>query len=436
MEYPGVNLGQRGGLFDLYQYYLGGYDQDDTTGPVTQVPTTTGGNQDGFSVYNPDPNRVRQPIGSPYPDINFDGPLTQEQLADYRFQQNRANAGAGYYGDPNYIGGFSGNITQSGPGREFIYDNTGKSYDDMAIMTGVEDEDPSLIAKIRSGIINNPLAQGIMAFANPGFALAKTAGVGILDAFGNLTGVNKRAIQETQLSQQGIAIDDIGRVAFQNFGIKEDGKFGALGAYDPSGVNIMAGYNANMITQDTFDKRRKKAKEKMSPKGFEEFNIALTAAEDLWKKTQEVSEKIVDKREFDRRKEKREKIQEDLAAAGFGESGAVGLDADMDVSIQDYDDAGTYTPPSSNDKAPPSKPKSTKPSAPPSMGFGNPSSNNGGGGGGGTSAAGGAGAGGGSQQASSSGSTNSGRSDGGWGWKDGGLVQRKPYGDGGIVDLL
>ena len=24
----------------------------------------------------------------------------------------------------------------------------------------------------------------------------------------------------------------------------------------------------------------------------------------------------------------------------------------------------------------------------------------------------------------------------GWGWKDGGLVQRKPYGDGGIVDLL
>ena len=434
MEYPGVNLGQRGGLFDLYQYYLGGYDQDDTTGPVTQVPTTTGGNQDGFSVYNPDPNRVRQPIGSPYPDINFDGPLTQEQLADYRFQQNRANAGAGYYGDPNYIGGFSGNITQSGPGREFIYDNTGKSYDDMAIMTGVEDEDPSLIAKIRSGIINNPLAQGIMAFANPGFALAKTAGVGILDAFGNLTGVNKRAIQETQLSQQGIAIDDIGRVAFQNFGIKEDGKFGALGAYDPSGVNIMAGYNANMITQDTFDKRRKKAKEKMSEKGFKEFDIALTAAENLWKKTQEVSEKIVEKREFEKRKEKREKIQEDLTKAGFGEAGAVGLDSNMDKQI--FDDY-TYTPPSGDDtpKAPPKKPQQSGPtySGMSSIGSGG---GGGGGGGGGTSAAGGAGAGGGSQQASSSGSTNSGRSDGGWGWKDGGLVQRKPYGDGGIVDLL
>lgn len=83
----------------------------------------------------------------------------------------------------------------------------------------------------------------------------------------------------------------------------------------------------------------------------------------------------------------------DYTVSPFGKAGAVGLDADMDVSIQDYDDAGTYTPPSSNDKAPPSKPKITKPSAPPSMGFGNPSSNNGGGGGGGTSAAGGAGAG-------------------------------------------
>ena len=436
MEYPGVRLGQRGGLFDLYQYYLGGGDESqDTTDPGTQAPNTTGGNPEGFSVYNPDPNRVRQPIGSPYPDINFDGPLTQEQLADYRFQQNRADAGAGYYGDPNYIGGFSGNITQTGPGREFIYDNTGKSYDDMAIMTGVEDEDPSLIAKIRSGIIDNPLFKAAAAIYNPASALVQ-GGIQFLQE--NLP-VNARAIQETQLSQQGIAIDDIGRVAFQNFGIKEDGTFGALGAYDPSGVNIMAGYNANMITQDTFDKRRKKAKEKMSPKGFEEFNIALTAAEDLWKKTQEVSEKIVDKREFDRRKEKREKIQEDLAAAGFGESGAVGLDANMDKQI--FDDY-SYTPPSRDDKpqAPSKKPDYSNVSTggPPSQGGGGggPPSQGGGAsyGGGGSSAA---KAGGGSQQAKSGGSRPGGGGGmSGWGWKDGGLVQRKPYGDGGIVDLL
>ena len=430
MKYPGVNLGQRGGLFDLYQYYLGGGDESqDTTDPVTQVPTTTGGDQ--TNTMGIDLNRITQPIGSPYPDISFDGPLTQEQLADYRFQQNRADAGAGYYGDPNYIGGFSGNITQTGPGREFIYDNTGKSYDDMAIMTGVEDEeDIGFLTSVRQNVLKNPLFKVAASVYNPASSLVK----GGLQFLKDNLPVNARAIQETQLSQQGIAIDDIGRVAFQDFGIKEDGKFGALGAYDPSGVNIMAGYNANMITQDTFDKRRKNAKEKMSPEGFIEFNIALTAAEDLWKKTQEVSEKIVDKREFDRRKEKREKIQEDLTKAGFGESGAVGLDADMDKQI--FDDYSYTPPPSGGDdkpQAPPSKPQQSGPTY---SGMSSIGSGGGGGGGGGTSAAGGAGAGGGSQQASSSGSTNSGRSDGGWGWKDGGLVQRKPYGDGGIVDLL
>ena len=33
----------------------------------------------------------------------------------------------------------------------------------------------------------------------------------------------------------------------------------------------------------------------------------------------------------------------------------------MDVSIQDYDDAGTYAPPEDKPKAPPSKPKVTTP---------------------------------------------------------------------------
>ena len=38
-EYPGVRLGQRGGLYDLYQYYLGGGDQV-TDAPVSTVNTT------------------------------------------------------------------------------------------------------------------------------------------------------------------------------------------------------------------------------------------------------------------------------------------------------------------------------------------------------------------------------------------------------------
>ena len=45
-----------------------------------------------------------------------------------------------------------------------------------------------------------------------------------------------------------------------------------------------------------------------------------------------------------------------------------------------------------------------------------------------------AGMGGGSRQATSAGSTNSGRTDRGWGWAEGGYI-RRPYGEGGIVTL-
>ena len=51
-------------------------------------------------------------------------------------------------------------------------------------------------------------------------------------------------------------------------------------AYKEDGSNIMAGYNAAKVTQETFDKRRAKAEKNMTPKGFLEFNKALTAAEE------------------------------------------------------------------------------------------------------------------------------------------------------------
>jgi hypothetical protein len=435
MEYPGINLGKRGGLFDLYRYYLGGGDESqDTTDPGTQAPNTTGGNQEGFSVYNQDPNRVRQPIGtqrrSDIPQMDFFAnlPTTDPRYAstaDQIFQQNRADAGEFFYGSPNYIGGAPGNIVQSGPGREFTGDEAMFVGDPRDLG---EEKDPSLIAKIRSGIIDNPLFKAAAAIYSPASLLVK----GGLQFLQDNLPVNARSIQETQLSQQGIAIDDIGRVAMQNFGKGPDGKYGALDYYDPSGINIMAGYNASLITQDTFDKRRAKAKKKMSEDGFKKFDIALTAAENLWKKTQEVSDKIVDKREYNRRKDKREKIQKDLTAAGFGKAGAVGLDPDMDKQIiDDY----TYTPPSRDDtpkpsrddtpKAPPSKPKqSTFRES-----YEREDRNTGSSGGGASYDSGSAGT-------SAGKSTSRGRTDGGWGWKDGGLVQRKPYGNGGIVDLL
>ncbi len=89
--------------------------------------------------------------------------------------------------------------------------------------------------------------------------------------------------------------------------------------------------------------------------------------------------------------------------------------------IDDY----TYTPPSGDDKppqAPPQKPDNVpqgiRESTPGSGEFGGAAD---------YSSA--------SAGTSAGKSSSGGRRDGGWGWKDGGLV-RKPYSDGGIVDLL
>jgi hypothetical protein len=90
-----------------------------------------------------------------------------------------------------------------------------------------------------------------------------------LDYLGNMLPVNRRAIMENELSGQGIMVNDIGQIV---------GDGGA--AYKEDGSNIMAGYNANKITKDTFTKRRTKAKDNMSAAGFKEFNKALTAAEE------------------------------------------------------------------------------------------------------------------------------------------------------------
>jgi len=458
MEYPGVRLGQRGGLYDLYQYYLGGGDESQdtgSTGPVTTVPVTTSGG-DQTNTMGVDLNRITQPsrtanpfrtdipnvtdTGEKFSDLLTTDPRYMSQ-AEMRFQQNRADAGAYAYDSPMYSGGASGNITQTGPGREFIYDNTGKSYDDMAIMTGVEDEDPSLMAKIRGGILDNPLFTAVSGFFNPGFALARTAGKGILDAFGNLLPVNARAIQEKEGLTQGLAIDDIGRVAFQDFGIKEDGKYGALGRDDVR--NIFAGLNYSMIDQSTIDKMIDRIeKGSMSDDGKKKRIDIINQAWNIKQMSDSEAQKIINKKEYERREKKREKIQKDLAAAGFGESGAVGIDKDMDKRI--FDDY-SYTPPSR-------KPVSTAGQAgPPSQrgvssvstaGQAGPPSQRGVSS---VSTAGQAGPpsqrGGASYSSRTAGtsagkSSSRGRTDGGWGWKDGGLVQRKPYGDGGIVDLL
>jgi hypothetical protein len=341
--------------------------------------------------------------------------------ADQIFLQNRADAGEFFYGSPGYIGGAPGNIVQSGPGRKFTGDEAMFVGDPRDLIEKDEDQAFSF-ASFKEGIMDNPLFQGAVAFLNPVGAMARAGLEAILPT------TNERAILERRAGDQGIAVDDIGRIAMQDFGFRPDPatgemKYTALSYMDPSGVNIFQGYNLNKITQETIDERRANAKKKMSAEGFEKFNIALTAFEkNIFNKIKEDTEDEIKRREYIDREKKREKIQEDLTAAGFGEAGAVGLDPDMDKQIiDDY----TYTPPSGDDKppqAPPQKPDNVpqgiRESTPGSGEFGGAAD---------YSSA--------SAGTSAGKSSSRGRRDGGWGWKDGGLV-RKPYSDGGIVDLL
>ena len=386
MEYPGVRLGQRGGLYDLYQYYLGGGDQaTGNEGPVTTVsmPVTTGGGGGGqTNSMGVDSNRIKQPTGSPFTS----------------FEQNRADAGSS-----QYTGGFAL------PG---------------GIMTGVE-EDPGFLAKIREGILDNPLFAAASSFASP----FVTAGKSILNKFGEMLPINMRAITEQQGLQQGTAIDDIGRVAYQDFGIREDGTYGALSRDDPR--NIFAGLNYSMIDQSTIDKMKNRLNKTIAKTTDENklntYRNRLKIIDQAWNTKQKVDD--VSKEIY--RKKKNQGFTKGTTA---GPSGFIGLSKGMDVSIQDYDDAGTYVVPkkttstvvqdAGKDRRAPT-PKST-----PKKSSGSYSRSYNPGAGGVVQHSGGGGS------TSSKSASKSTRGNNPWGLKDGGLVTRKPYGDGGIVDLL
>jgi len=106
--------------------------------------------------------------------------------------------------------------------------------------------------------------QGYMKNSLAGQLLGKAA-----SGIESLFPVNRRAIIENEALGSGFRLNDIGQIV-------SDG--GA--AYDPSGLNIMAGYNLAKVDQSTFDKRRERAKNNMTPEGYKEFNKALTAAEE------------------------------------------------------------------------------------------------------------------------------------------------------------
>ena len=71
-----------------------------------------------------------------------------------------------------------------------------------------------------------------------------------LDYLGNMMPINRRAILENEALGQGIMLNDIGQIV-------------SAGGNINTAENIMAGYNLNKITADTFQKRRDMINEKM-----------------------------------------------------------------------------------------------------------------------------------------------------------------------------
>ena len=407
-EYPGVRLGQRGGLYDLYQYYLGGGDQV-TDAPVSTVNTT----------------QFIQPVSGGQGEGQVGGGYVPEYLprdAD-GFQIQPESPGSGIFSSqyrPDNFGvdrniatfGAAGKPIMSGYIEEDeepnLLDRVGtrtRSFFDNLGSSGI-----GSFARTVGGAIGGPLMSGLSYLTRIGRpADAIYSYGGDQTGFGSRAALTQEEVRNMEFLEAMGGVNERGQ---DKYGINTVSAFGDYTAYNEKRVgeleNIVADQRKRGL-EDTIQMQELKDRTGLqeSIEADEEETAAEIAAKNkMTLDNAYLTSKIKPKTAIDTYKEQ-------LGATDdAGITSTIITPTNVEASEVAYQaPAPSYSPPS---YSPPSN----------------------GGGGGGTSASGGAGAGGGSQQAKSSGSTNSGRSDGGWGWKDGGLVTRKPYGDGGIVDLL
>ncbi len=224
-------------LFDLVQQYLKRdnlpetfkYDRTPPIGtnppglfpqppikPIEKILPRPGGNEEGFSVYNPDPNRTRTP----------------DRYSPYNYRQAA---------ERNLIG----DVYSSGTAAQKMMDNYPEYYEGPQL-TGI----PGMV-------------QGYMKNSIPGQLIGNVVG-----GINNLLPVNRRAIYENELLGQGIMLNDIGQIVSDGGNIN-------------TAENIMAGYNANKVTAETFQKRRDMINAKMKDPAQKAAKLAaLDAAEE------------------------------------------------------------------------------------------------------------------------------------------------------------
>ena len=248
---------------------LGYYDPNSAQPDPTPDPTpdryasqNQGG--DNFSPYNPDPNTLKN-FNENY-NLNFNKKNNQ-QLSTLR-DSIRANSALN---EMNIDNPFSGEIQS--------IENMG--YDDMmpnittANQQNVEEEE-GLAALARKKFGN--ILSFVGGLAIPGLGPLKSG----LNAIGNTLPTNKRYIMENELMGSGFNINDIGQI------VSDGGDYD-----DPSGKNVMAGYNAYKVNADTFAKRRAMINAKMSPKNKVKRLAALDAAEKIFNDSKKISNAVI-----------------------------------------------------------------------------------------------------------------------------------------------
>ena len=122
-----------------------------------------------------------------------------------------------------------------------------------------QNQEPNAFSTGIAKMMDNPVMKTLGFAMNPPLAFAK----GILSKAGSMMPVNERSIFENLAGNQGVRVDDIGRIV-------NTGKYNTP-------ENVMAGYNLNQVTDKTFDKRTDRIEKTLS----EKYGLTAEEIEDV-----------------------------------------------------------------------------------------------------------------------------------------------------------
>jgi|TARA_R100001460_G_scaffold4642_1_gene13014 hypothetical protein len=282
-------------------------------GSTPDTPDTTSGQtyglqsgSDNFSPYNPDPNKIQS--------FKTDSRIAAANEADIRNKQLTSMG----IKDP-----FADEISLSGAYYGDMPTDTSNQIGKQSKFAKVTEGLRSIPGKVK-GMMDNPLMNAIGFAVNP-----LVGGIKGIASFANrMLPANERAIQENIMGNLGFAVNDIGQIV-------------STGDYnDPE--NVMAGYNLNKMTVDTFKNRIAKIRNrKIAQTAASRARIA--AIEEAQRKF-ELAEKL----KADALLEAQlKKAQQEIAAKGYKDYGQGGADQATQDSYAGSD--GSYAGASTED---------------------------------------------------------------------------------------